>query len=240
MGRLEGDWARKLAMNLLGNGLHDANRYEDALSVYEAELSMLRRVGAPEYNILIAQGNLARTYGELGRVEETLSLRRHIYSRRLELFGEDHSDTLTSALNYSSPLVHVQRFEEAKSVLRKTMRTARRVLGESHELTFRMRWAYARALYYDDGATPDDLREAVTTLEDVTRIARRVLGSAHPNTAGIEKALGNARAALRAREDAAPGGDVSAIRKAVEEMTASGALKSPKLTQATKMPRRRS
>ena len=62
----------------------------------------------------------------------------------------------------------------------------------------------AVTLYSDDGATLDDLREAVTTLEDVARIARRVLGSAHPNTAGIEIALRDARAELRAREALSP------------------------------------
>ena len=56
------------------------------------------------------------------------------------------------------------------------------------------------ALYKDDGATLDDFREAVTTLEDTDRIARRVLGGAHPITGGIEDALREARAALRARE----------------------------------------
>ena len=35
------------------------DHHEDALSVQEAELSMLRRVGASEDNILITQGNLA-------------------------------------------------------------------------------------------------------------------------------------------------------------------------------------
>ena len=49
-----------------------------------------------------------------------------------------------------------------------------------------------------DGATLDDLREAVTTLEDAERIARRVLGAAHPLTTGIEEQLQNVRAALRA------------------------------------------
>ena len=34
--------------DVLGNGLLAANHYEDALSVQEAELSMMRRVGAPE------------------------------------------------------------------------------------------------------------------------------------------------------------------------------------------------
>ena len=37
-----------------------------------------------------------------------------------------------------------------------------------------------RARHERDGATLDDLREAVTTLEDTERIARRVLGGAHP------------------------------------------------------------
>ena len=61
-----------------------------------------------------------------------------------------------------------------------------------------MRMNYARALYKDDGATLDDLREAVTTLEDIERTARRVLGGAHPGTAIIERSLRDARAALRA------------------------------------------
>ena len=59
---------------------------------------------------------------------------------------------------------------------------------------------YARSLCEDDGATLDDLREAVTTFEDAGRIARRVLGGAHPVTESIEGNLQDARAALRARE----------------------------------------
>ena len=80
------------------------------------------------------------------------------------------------------------------------MPVARRVLGESHDLTLRMRRIYALALYEDPAATLDDLREAVTTLEDTIRIARRVLGGVHPTTEGIEQDLRDARAALRARE----------------------------------------
>ena len=66
----------------------------------------------------------------------------------------------------------------------------------------------------DPGATLDDLREAVMMLEDTERTARRVLGGAHPTTKGIQDALQDARAALRARD-----GGVSAIREAVEKMT---------------------
>ena len=63
-----------------------------------------------------------------------------------------------------------------------------------------MSWNYATALYMDDGATVDDLREAVTTLEETARTARRVLGGTHPTTGGIEHDLRDAGAAIRARE----------------------------------------
>ena len=77
---------------------------------------------------------------------------------------------------------------------------ARRVLGETDEVTLRMKSHYACGLYDDPAATLADLREAVTTLEDTDRTARRVLGAAHPTTARMERALQQARADLRARE----------------------------------------
>ena len=81
------------------------------------------------------------------------------------------------------------------------MPIARRVLGDSHDLTLRMRLFYGRVLYEDPAAPLDHLREAVTTLEDAGRISRRVLGGAHPGSRGIERALREARAALNAREE---------------------------------------
>ena len=82
----------------------------------------------------------------------------------------------------------------------RTGRRARFVLGESDEITLRMQWNYAEALYKDTGATIRDLRKAETTLEEIERTARRVLGGAHPTTTGIENSLRDARGELRARE----------------------------------------
>ena len=100
----------------------------------------------------------------------------------------------------------LERFEEARSLLRQTIPVARRVLGESRELTLELRWIFGEALYNDEGATLDDLREAVTTLAEITRTARRVMGGTHPLTVGIEGALREAWALLCARE-APPAGD---------------------------------
>ena len=140
-----------------------------------------------------------------------------VYSGYCRLLGEDGETSLALAYNYANSFSELRRFEEAKALLRKTLPVARRVLGESHELTLRMRRIYAQTLYKDDAVTLDDLREAVTTLEETERIARRVLGGTHPLTEAIEVSLGKSRAALRAREDAASG--VSSICEAVGAMT---------------------
>ena len=202
--RPETDSCRIMAMNVLGNGLTEAGHYEDALSVREAELSMYRRLGAPEESMLVVQGNLANTYESLGRPEKALTMQRDVYSGRLKLNGEEHPITLRAADNYAITLGNLQRYAESKAVLRKIMPLARRVLGESHELTLTMRQNYGAVLCNNPGATLDDTREAVTTLEESERVARHVYGGAHPLASGIEHALRNARAALRARETPPP------------------------------------
>ena len=150
--------------------------------------------------MLCVQGNLANTYEKLERDEEALRMRQIVYSGRLEFNGEDNEYTLQAANNYASDLNDLERFEEAKSLLRKLMPVARRVLGNNDETTLKMRWNYAEAIYEDEGATLDDLRESVTTLEDVERTARRVFGGAHPTTVGLGAELKLSRESLRARD----------------------------------------
>ena len=142
-------------------------------------------------------------------------MERDVYSGWLKLKGEERTSTLSAANNYASSLITLERFEEAKALLRKTMPVARRVLGENDETMLKMRWIYAEALYKDNAATLDDLREAVTTLEEIERTARRDLGGAHPTVRSMEESLQQARAVLRARE----GDDVSSVCDAVEKMT---------------------
>jgi tetratricopeptide (TPR) repeat protein len=202
VGRPETDPNRMSAMRQLGNGLSAAGCHEEALSVKEADLALMQRLGRPELqeSLLAAQTNLAITYTSLGRDEEALQTERDVYSGRMKLNGNEHCSTLRAAMNYASSLLILQRFEEARSLLRKTIPVARRSLGESHNLTLKLRWNYAQTFSMVDGATLDDLRESVTTLEDVASISRRVFGSSHPITETMEASLQNARTALRHRE----------------------------------------
>ena len=110
----------------------------------------------------------------------------------------NNHNTLIAALNYAASLVQLKHFKEVKSLLRKSIPVAQRVLGKNHEDTLRLKKIYARSLYEDTSATLDDLDEALTTLYEVLMTARRVLGGAHPLTTGIEESLRVACATSRA------------------------------------------
>ena len=200
VGRPEMDEIRGMAMGTLGNGLATVNHNEEASSVYEARLSLMRRVGAREENVLIVQSCLAITYQRLGRLDEASNMLRDVYSGHLRLWGEEHRHTLREANNYASSLYDRGRFEEAKALLRETVPRVRRVLGEENHLTLMMRWIYAKASCQAVGATLEDLRRAVDTFAEIELTARRVLGGAHPHAKMFEKSLLNARAVLRDRE----------------------------------------
>jgi tetratricopeptide (TPR) repeat protein len=150
--------------------------------------------------LLSAQNNLATTYEALGRYEEASEVKRDVYLRRLELLGKEHKDTLSAGSNYALSLKHLDRYDEAKLLLRRTIPVARRVFGDSNEITLKMQWIYAMALYQDPAATLSDLRKAVTTLEETVRVSQRVLGNLHPLTVEIGSHLTCSRATLRARE----------------------------------------
>ena len=129
-----------------------------------------------------------------------MHLRREVYYGYMKLHGEEHAHTILTANNYATILVELRRFEEANSLLCKMIPVARRLLGESNDITLRMRGVYAFALS-KNCVTLDDLHEAVSTLEDVERRARRVFGGAHPTTTSIEDELRFARADLLARSN---------------------------------------
>ena len=188
------------AMGQLAGGLYHARHFADALPVQEAELSTLQRLGAPEYDFLTSQGNLANTYHMIGRREDALRLRRDVYSGCCRLDGAEAKETIIELANYASLLCDLERHAEIKSLLRKNIPVARRVLGENENLVLRMRTSYAAALCSDRGASLDDLREALTILEETARTARRVFGGAHPSTRNIEGGLRQARARFALRE----------------------------------------
>ena len=201
LGRSETDQFRISAIRLLGNVLFDAGDHEDALLARQAELSLMKRVGAPEDRMLALQTRVGYSYNALGRHEEGLPLQRDVYSGRLKLHGENHQETIWSAGYLANSLYRTRRFDEGKALLRKVIPVARRVLGKGNIDTIRLRWSYGLFLFRSPDATLDDIREAVATMEETYGTVRRVFGAEHSYTREMDpKDIRFARAELRARE----------------------------------------
>ena len=82
----------------------------------------------------------------------------------------------------------MQRFEEAKRVLRKVIPVAQRVLGTQNELTLSLREDLSRATL-DGESSAEEKREALRVLDEVAGVMRRVLGPTHPSTLHAQRQL---------------------------------------------------
>ena len=71
-----------------------------------------------------------------------------------------------------------------------------------NEMTLSLFTNYAKALYKNPAAVPDDLLEAIATYEKVLTAARRLWGASHPYPKKFENHLVKARAALAAPQSA--------------------------------------
>ena len=140
------------------------------------------------------------------------------------LYGEESEETLIAANNYAESLKCLQRFEEAKALLRKTLPVARRVFKtETDLLPLLMRCIYASALYRAENATFDDVREAVATLDELARTTRRVFGGAHPLAVTVAEDLENVQGKLRKQEELEDMG-ISSLAHAKEMLDAMDAM----------------
>mgnify|MGYP006217895773 CR=1 FL=1 len=90
----------------------------------------------------------------------------------------------------------LHKLEEARPFLRKLVGRARRALEPEDITTFRLRRAYAEALYSDGASPVRDVREAVTTLEELDKAARRIYGEDNPFREHIRRSLEEARKKL--------------------------------------------
>ena len=121
--------------------------------------------------------------------ERALSIRREVYIGHLRLYGENHRKTLLEANNLASLLIGLQRFKEVRSLLRKALPVARRLLGAEHEVTLSIREDFSGAILEDGDSSAEEKRKAVRMLEDTIRVMRRVLGTSHPTTLHAQKSL---------------------------------------------------
>ena len=128
-------------------------------------------------------------------------MERDITLERLKLDGEEHRETLTAAGNYATGPYRTRALRRSQVVAaQKTMPVARRILRKVMDSRSRCGGNYAQSLYKDDAHARRSPRGRDDARGDGTDRAAPCSVSAYPITTGIEHALQDARAALRARE----------------------------------------
>ena len=89
---------------------------------------------------------------------------------------------LQDVTNLGESLVHTSHFTEARSLMRKHLPIARRVVGPDHEITYGIIETLAGAMFQNALAPRKDLVEATEMLTKQLKRLRQVLGAAHPDT----------------------------------------------------------
>ena len=181
-------------MNLLWNGLQNAQKYEDALEVVKADLSIQERNGVPRHVYLATLGNMAQVLDELRRPDEAIRIYEDIYAQKLSLYESSDIEVIITAYNLGRALRHAGLGDEQKRLMDSTIPNARKSLGDDHELTLRCRQNAAAAVLYAEGSVSrSDFLQATKIVEDVLERCRRVFGPKHRVTLNVQKDLDYAR-----------------------------------------------
>ena len=142
--------------------------------------------------------NRAQTYLFLKMFEKGIALNREIYADFLQLDPSgNNKPTINVAVNLLSCFVNEKMINEhsveARTLARKTVPVARRLLGTEYDGFLQLRSLEALALFLPDDAALDDVRLAVEILEETTRTSRQVMGSSHQLTKHRAELLAQAR-----------------------------------------------
>ena len=139
---------RCMAMGALGTALI-SSRPDEALPVCQTNLALMRRYFPHSQEAIInAQGNLGNLLMKLGRLDESLALKRDIHAKQVAALGVSHQKAILGGVNIVNSLNALKRFDESKLLVRdQLLPTARQSLGADHHLTIQLNRCLAKALH---------------------------------------------------------------------------------------------
>ena len=162
-------------MGALAHTYHHLGKYQEAESLYNKILEIIRRERGEDYIHFypFVAGNLARVYADQGRYEEA----EQLFRKMLETMEWDTESRWS--LVYTADLANMYRdqgrYGQAESLLVKTLAIERRVLGDGHKLTLQIMYALGRVY------TAQKLyEEAKVLLNEGLKLGRHKLREGHP------------------------------------------------------------
>ncbi|KAJ7852232.1 hypothetical protein B0H13DRAFT_2284387 [Mycena leptocephala] len=173
--------ARKFLQNFL---------FKEAESLEVMVLEKWKQLlGADHPNTLLAMGDLAATYRQLGRYQEAEPLENTVLEKWKQLLGADHPDTLTAMAGLAITYRELGRYQEAEPLESIVLEKRKQVLGADHPDTL-VAMENLAATYRELGR----YQEAESLQSIVLEKQRQLLGADHPDTL---LAMGNLAATYR-------------------------------------------
>ena len=174
-----------------GTALGAVGRNEEELSIHESCWATESRRERPCPDKLLGiQGNIANCYEQLGRLSDSLRVRREMLSRRRKSCKLDDPMVLHIVADLGITLNRLHFYTETQPLMHLYLPVARRVLGSDNELTFMMIQCLASAISQNGTAPRGDLLESISLLEELVKRTQQVLGSSHPTTQRTGRNLG--------------------------------------------------
>ncbi len=206
---------RARCLNRLAGFLHETERNEEALPLFEETLAIYQRVFPKGHPLIpVYRHNLARCLTALGDGERALEQSQQALIETGRLCGEEHPEYAGVLAGVADSFVSLGRFDQAVPHLRRALEIQERLLGPDHRWTILTCNDLGNALRelgrYGEGRT--FLRRAVDAYRQVHPEGHPDLAVAISNLAGtlgslgeLQEAEGLAREALRMQRAVEPG-----------------------------------
>ncbi|KAJ7716785.1 hypothetical protein B0H16DRAFT_1701222 [Mycena metata] len=155
---------------------YSAGKFKDAQGIAQQVLEKSQLLlGENHPDTLVAMGNLALIYSELGEFQKAKELL--VLEKYTKLLGEDHPETLIAMGNLASIYSKLGEFQKAEGLEVLVLEQCTKVLGEDHPRTL-LTMGNLASTYSDLGEFQKAEKLQVLVLEKCTKL----LGEDHPST----------------------------------------------------------
>ncbi|KAJ7911209.1 hypothetical protein B0H13DRAFT_1875964 [Mycena leptocephala] len=164
----------------------DEGKWSEGEQLARSMLEIGSERGIQESKILNIQRALGVMYSGLGRFNDAKKIEELVLTRRIELFGDAHSNTLSAMANLAVTYSQLGQFKRAEELETTVLNKRRHILGEDHPDTLRA-MANLAVTYSELG----QCRQAEGLETTVLDKFREILGEHHPDTLSTMGNLAN-------------------------------------------------
>ena len=187
-GRAETDEYRQTALGNLGSTLTNVDRLDEALGIYEEDLTTMRRLYGPDNGKTIeVEESIAMSLLHAGgpyqantdKTRSALNILTRVLAWKTNAYGRDHELTLSVVGLLAGAQARLGNVAEAERLYRDLWAANRRVHGAEHAATLEAAVLLVETLVCQRMKIPGKIDEARDIYTQIEPVVRRVLGPEH-------------------------------------------------------------